>query len=156
MLRKIAFAAALASSAALGTEPVTAPSTTGQTGLLNMPVGRIAPEGTWCTGFSFTRPYSAVWSSIALFPWLEGSFHYTRIMHVPGFNPAPGIDYGDHEDKSFDLNLRLLPERVRSWQFTPGTSSIYPIHHGPSCFITAVKFWFMPAPPGFVPPWARY
>jgi hypothetical protein len=27
---------------------------------------------------------------------------------------------------------------VGSSQFTPGTSSIQPIHHGPDCFMTAV------------------
>jgi membrane-associated phospholipid phosphatase len=105
------FVAAALVSAAAGAEPVTAPSITGQNGLLNMPDARVAPEGTWRTGISFMRPYSAVWTSLALFPWLEGSFRYTRIMHVPGFNPGPGIDYGDYKDKSFDLKLRLLPER---------------------------------------------
>ncbi|MGA8006434.1 MAG: YjbH domain-containing protein, partial [Burkholderiales bacterium] len=107
-LRKLLFAvAAFAASAASAAEP----SATGQSGLLNMPDARIAPEGAWRSGISFMRPYQTVWSSLALFPWLETSFRYTRIMHVPGFNPAPGIDYGDYKDKSFDLKLQLLPER---------------------------------------------
>ena len=99
---------------ALGAEPLTAPSITGQTGLLNMPDARIAPEGTWRTGISFMRPYQTIWSSLAVFPWLEGSFRYTRIMDVPGFPggyPGGNLDYGDYKDKSFDLKLQLLPER---------------------------------------------
>ncbi len=111
-LRKLTFvAAALAAGAAFAAEPVVGPSATGQSGLLNMPDARIAPEGTWRSGVSFMRPYQAVWMSMALFPWLETSFRYTRIMHVPGFAPGPGIDYGDYKDKSLDLKLQLLPER---------------------------------------------
>lgn len=119
-LRKILLAvAAIVAVPALGAEPVAAPSTavpsnSGQSGLLNMPDARIAPEGAWRTGISFMRPYQSVWSSLALFPWLEGSFRYTRIMDVPGFPQRegdPNVDYGDYKDKSFDLKLRLLPER---------------------------------------------
>ncbi|HUJ87517.1 MAG TPA: YjbH domain-containing protein [Burkholderiales bacterium] len=114
-LRRLLFAvAALVCAPALGAEPVAMPSATGQTGLLNMPDARIAPEGTWRSGISFMRPYQAVWSSIALFPWLETSFRYTRIMHVPGFPeglPGTNLDYGDYKDKSFDLKLQLLPEQ---------------------------------------------
>ena len=44
-----------------------------------MPDARFAPEGTWRTGFSFLRPYETIWSNITVFPWLEGSFRYTRV-----------------------------------------------------------------------------
>ena len=81
-----------------------------------MPDARFAPEGAWRSGFSYMRPYSAIWSSMTVFPWFEGSFRYTRIMHVPGFDrgtsadPNAKTDYGDYKDKSFDTKLRLLPE----------------------------------------------
>ncbi len=84
-----------------------APSTTGQTGLLSMPDGRLAPEGTWRTGMSFMRPYQAIWSSITVLPWLEPSFRYTRILYVPG---GLGPSFGDFKDKSFDIKLRAFPE----------------------------------------------
>jgi DNA-binding beta-propeller fold protein YncE len=63
-----------------------------------------------------TRPaapasMTKIWSSVAVFPWLEGSFRYTRIYHVPGFEERPGSDFGDFKDKSFDLKAVLLPER---------------------------------------------
>ena len=69
------------------------PSVTGQTGLISMPDARFAPVGTWRTGFSFLRPYEAIWSSVTVFPWLEGSFRFTRIYDVPAF--ANNDDYGD-------------------------------------------------------------
>ena len=83
---------------------------TGQTGLISMPDARFAPEGTWRTGLSLMRPYQAFWTGVTVFPWLEGSFRFTRIYHVPGFD-RPDTDYGDYKDKSFDGKLGLLPER---------------------------------------------
>jgi len=92
-------------------EPPTAPSTNGQTGLLSMPDARLAPDGTWRTGMSYLKPYQAIWSSLTIMPFLEGSFRYTRIMYVPGFPGRTDADYGDFKDKEFDLKLRVLPER---------------------------------------------
>jgi len=90
--------------------PAAEPSINGQSGLIAMPDARLAGDGTWGTGLSFNRPYEATWSSIAMFPWLESTFDYTRIMHVSGFVPGTNINYGDYKDKSVDLKLRLLPE----------------------------------------------
>ena len=88
------------------------PSVSGQGGLVSMPDARFAPEGTWRSGFSFLRPYETFWSSVTVFPWLEGSFRYTRIYHVLGFpEDRTDTDYGDYKDKSFDAKVRLLPER---------------------------------------------
>jgi len=87
------------------------PSVTGQTGLISMPDARFAPEGTWRSGFSFLRPYEALWSNITVFPWFEGSFRFTRIYDVPAFPDRPDTDYGDYRDKSFDAKVLLLPER---------------------------------------------
>jgi membrane-associated phospholipid phosphatase len=98
--------------AASGAGLADTPSVSGQTGLISMPDARIAPEGTWRTGLSFMRPYQAIWSSVAMFPWLEAGFRYTRIYHVPGFPDRPEAeDYGDYKDKSFDVKLRAFPER---------------------------------------------
>lgn len=112
-MRVLSLSLALFASAAVAGEP----SLTGQTGLISMPDGRIAPEGTWRSGMSFLRPYQAIWSSVAVLPWLEPSFRYTRIMHVPGFvfpqEPSFGRGFGDFKDKSFDLKLRVLPETER-------------------------------------------
>ncbi|HZM34853.1 MAG TPA: YjbH domain-containing protein [Burkholderiales bacterium] len=88
------------------------PSVSGQTGLISMPDARFAPEGTWRSGFSFLRPYEALWSNVTVFPWLEGSFRFTRIYDVQAFPDRPdAADYGDYRDKSFDAKVLLLPER---------------------------------------------
>ena len=87
------------------------PSVSGQTGLISMPDARFAPVGTLRTGFSFLRPYETLWTNITMFPWLEGSFRFTRIYHVPAFSDDPTTDYGDFRDKSFDAKIQLLPER---------------------------------------------
>ena len=104
----------LLASVAAAQEPAALPSATGQTGLVSMPDARFAPDGTWRTGYSFLRPYHALWSSLTAMPWFEGSFRYTRIQYVPGFPDRPDTDYGDYKDKSFDAKLRLLDER-RWW-----------------------------------------
>jgi hypothetical protein len=39
--------------------------------------------------------------------------------------------------------LAALHRAMRSWQLTPGTSSIQPIHQSPSCFSTAVYSAFV-------------
>ncbi|HSA90258.1 MAG TPA: YjbH domain-containing protein [Burkholderiales bacterium] len=97
----------LAAARALAQEP----SVTGQTGLISMPDARFAPEGTWRSGFSFLRPYEALWSNITVLPWFEGSFRFTRIYDVPAFSDERAADYGDYRDKSFDAKVLLLPER---------------------------------------------
>ena len=101
----------LAAGAHAQVPPPTAPSFSGQTGLLSMPDARMAPEGTWRSGMSYLKPYQAIWTSLTIMPFLEGSFRFTRTMYVPGFPGVPGTDYGDFKDKEFDLKLRVLPER---------------------------------------------
>jgi hypothetical protein len=83
-------------------------SSTGQTGLINMPSARIEEDGTLRLGVSQADPYRAIWSSVTLMPWLELSGRYTRIDGVPGIPDYP--EYGDFKDKAFDAKLRLLRE----------------------------------------------
>jgi len=83
-------------------------SSTGQTGLINMPSARIEDDGTLRLGVSKTDPYSALWGSVTLLPWFELSGRYTRIDGVPGFPEHP--EYGEYKDKAFDAKLRLLRE----------------------------------------------
>ncbi|MGB5300537.1 MAG: YjbH domain-containing protein, partial [Thiogranum sp.] len=47
------------------------PNTTGQTGLINMPDARIAEDGRFRFGVSYSRPYLPVWGSISMLPRLE-------------------------------------------------------------------------------------
>ena len=90
-----------------------AASTTGQTGLINMPDARIAPDGTLRFGYGFAEPYPTLWSSITMLPRLELSARYTRIMGVRAFPNDPAADFGDYKDKSFDGKFVLF--REGSW-----------------------------------------
>src|SRR5438552_1576748 len=111
-MRRLPLLLILAAAPAMAAEP----SVSGQTGLISMPDARFAPEGSWRTGLSFLRPYQSIWSGVSVFPWLETSFRYSRIYHVPGFAGTPqdpnfGRGYGDFKDKAFDAKLLVLPER---------------------------------------------
>lgn len=83
---------------------------TGQTGLINMPDGRVDPDGAWRIGVSNANPYRAGWTSVSVLPFLEVSGRYTRIKGVPGFGGAYAESYGDYKDKSFDTKLVMLGE----------------------------------------------
>ncbi|TCK18113.1 exopolysaccharide biosynthesis protein YbjH [Thiogranum longum] len=88
--------------------PVSAePSTTGQTGLINMPDARFEEEGTFRLGTSYFRPYLPIWSSISLLPRLELSARYTVIR---GLSTSLGQGFGDYKDRAFDTKLLLWKE----------------------------------------------
>ncbi|MGA7749045.1 MAG: YjbH domain-containing protein [Gallionella sp.] len=84
------------------------PNLNGETGYINMPSGRIEPDGTFRMGDSFAKPYSSLWTSITFLPRVELSARYTRIMDVPGFANEPG--YGDYKDKEASGKVVLLEE----------------------------------------------
>lgn len=87
------------------------PSTTGQTGLINMPDGRIDPDGTWRIGVSKADPYLAGWSSVSILPFLEVSGRYTNIKGTSSqFQSAYWKNYGDYKDKSFDAKVMMFKE----------------------------------------------
>lgn len=97
------------------------PSTTGQTGLVNMPDGRVAPEGTLRFGASYNDPYTALWSSITFLPRLELSARYTIIDDTATFPDNPDADFGDYKDKAFDAKVLLLRESRFSPEISAGT-----------------------------------
>ncbi len=80
----------------------------GQSGLIHMPDGRIAPDGTMRFGISQDEPYTALWGSVTFLPRVELSARYTEINGVPGFEN--NSDYGDYKDKAFDAKLLLWRE----------------------------------------------
>ena len=89
-------------------EPAAAePNTTGQSGLINMPDGRMAEDGTLRFGVSYFRPYLPIWSSITLLPRLELSGRYTIVR---GLSSGLGQGFGDFKDKAFDAKALLLRE----------------------------------------------
>ncbi|MGH8622996.1 MAG: YjbH domain-containing protein, partial [Burkholderiales bacterium] len=111
-----------------------AASTTGQTGLINMPDARVAPDGTLRFGYGYADPYPTLWTSITMLPRLEFSARHTRIMRVPGFPSDPAGDYGDFKDKSFDGKIVLIEEGGIWPQFAIGAQDVmgtrlFPAHY---------------------------
>jgi membrane-associated phospholipid phosphatase len=86
------------------------PSLNGQSGLIAMPDARIDPDQLWRIGFSVADPYTTLWSSVSILPWLEISGRVNKISGVPGFDPPFEDSYGDYKDKTFDAKIRLLDE----------------------------------------------
>lgn len=88
-----------------------APNLDGQDGYIKMPNALTDQDGTWNWGYSFSRPYSAVWTSVSVLPFMQAGFRYVGIIGVNGF---PGTQYantyGRYKDKVFDVKFTLVPE----------------------------------------------
>ncbi len=104
-----AFRALLLSTVVAAAGAVAAqPSSSGQTGLINMPDARLEADGTLRLGVGWSDPYLPIWSSISLLPRLELSARYTVIR---GLSSGLGRGFGDFKDKAFDAKALLWRER---------------------------------------------
>ncbi|WP_185961321.1 YjbH domain-containing protein [Telmatospirillum sp. J64-1] len=81
----------------------------GQTGLLQMPSGRMAPDGEMVFGSSYTDPYTRIFLTVQFLPWLQGTFRYTDIANVL-YGPRELSGDQTYKDKGVDLKLRLVEE----------------------------------------------
>jgi len=86
------------------------PAMNGQTGLINMPDGRIGEDGTWRIGLSQADPYRALWTSVSILPFLEVSGRYTQVINTTGFTGKYAESYGDYKDKAADVKVLFLAE----------------------------------------------
>jgi hypothetical protein len=116
-----------------------AASTTGQTGLINMPDARIAPDGTLRFGYGFAEPYPTLWTSVTMLPRLELSARYIRVMRVQGFPGQTGTDYGDYKDKSFDGKFVLVEEGGWLPQLAIGAQDVMGTEIFPAQYVVANK-----------------
>ncbi|MDH4286272.1 MAG: YjbH domain-containing protein, partial [Gallionella sp.] len=92
------------------------PNLNGETGYINMPGGRIEPDGTLRMGYSFADPYAnLLWASVAVLPRVELYARFVRVVGVPAGTTAHWQDYGDYKDKVASAKFVLLEE---SW-FAP-------------------------------------
>ncbi len=83
------------------------PSSSGQTGLINMPDARLEADGTLRLGAGWSDTYLPIWSSVSLFPRLELSARYTVIR---GLSSGLGRGFGDFKDKAFDAKALVWRE----------------------------------------------
>lgn len=82
----------------------------GGVGLMQMPAGRMAPEGEFNFGLTFNEDYQHYFTSIQLFPWLESTIRYTRVPDVRYSSSEAYSGSNDYTDKGIDVKLRLLEE----------------------------------------------
>lgn len=114
----------------------TRPNQLGQSGLIHMPDGRVADDGTLRFGVGNMEPYGAVWGSITLVPWLEVNGRFTRINGVPAFGPT---GFGDIKDKAFDFKLRLLQESEWLPALAFGRQDFHGTGQFPATYVAASK-----------------
>ncbi len=86
-----------------------APTTMGQTGIINMPSARVDEDGSLRFGLSQYAPYTTFWSSLSLFPRLELGARYTSIENTVGL--TINDNFGTFKDKAFDIKLLLVQEQ---------------------------------------------
>lgn len=82
----------------------------GGTGLMQMPTGRMAPEGEFNVGGSWNNEYHMYNVSLQLMPWFETTIRYTLIQDL--FYSDDSSFSGDtvYTDKGIDFKARLLEE----------------------------------------------
>ncbi|MGF1710723.1 YjbH domain-containing protein [Vibrio kagoshimensis] len=89
----------------------------GGVGLMQMPTGRMAPEGEFNFGASFNDEYYFYSASLQLMPWLEATVRYTQVQDVLYSGSGTG-DCSDntfsgcnkYADKGIDFKIRLIEE----------------------------------------------
>lgn len=82
----------------------------GGVGLMQMPTGRVAPEGEFSLGATFNHDYHHYHTSLQLMPWLETTIRYTQVPErlYSGDVNFSGDTY--YTDKGIDVKLRLWEE----------------------------------------------
>lgn len=116
------------------------PNLNGETGLINMPDGRIDPDGTFRMGYSFAEPYSSLWTSVAILPRVEVYGRFTRIMHTPHASAGTGWEnYGDYKDKVISGKLLLLEEDWHSPSVVFGINDVLGTQLFPAKYLAASK-----------------
>ena len=82
----------------------------GGVGLMQMPTGRMAPEGEFNLATTYNSDYQHYTASVQLFSWLESTVRYTQAHDwLYSGNPDFSSDT-KYTDKGIDLKVRLLKE----------------------------------------------
>lgn len=92
--------------------PILLPSQSdfGGVGLIQMPTGRMAPEGEFNVATSYNDDYMHLTASVQLFPWMEATVRYTQVQDML-YSSDPSFS-GDtkYTDKGIDFKIRLIEE----------------------------------------------
>ena len=82
----------------------------GGIGLMQMPTGRAAKEGTFVLGSTMNKDYSHYFTSMQIMPWLETTLRYTQTDAILYSNNPNFSDDTHYTDKSIDLKFRMMKE----------------------------------------------
>ena len=92
-----------------------------------MPSATVERDGTFALGYSYDSPYSSIWVSTAIVPWLQLTGRFVGVRGTPGFSDVPGeygSEYGSYKDKVVDAKLRLFEEGTLLPSVAVGTTDL--------------------------------
>ncbi|EHV9685115.1 YjbH domain-containing protein [Vibrio parahaemolyticus] len=81
----------------------------GGVGLMQMPTGRMTPEGEFNFSVTGSDEYLFYNVTLQLMPWLETTIRYTRVHDLPYSSSFPDVD-NEYTDKGIDFKFRLWEE----------------------------------------------
>lgn len=83
-----------------------------KSGYINMQNAVVEANGAFTAGYSYDSPYSTIYTSVSLLPFLQVTGRYVGVTGVRGFEGGGeyGANYGRNKDKVFDAKLRLWEE----------------------------------------------
>ncbi|MBW3530933.1 YjbH domain-containing protein [Shewanella sp. NKUCC06_TVS] len=82
----------------------------GGVGLMQMPTGRMAPEGEFNFATSYNDEYQHFTASVQLFPWFETTVRYTQVQDLLYSSDPSFSGNTKYTDKGIDFKVRLLEE----------------------------------------------
>ncbi|MDT3337493.1 YjbH domain-containing protein [Shewanella sp. SP1S1-7] len=82
----------------------------GGVGLMQMPTGRMAPEGEFNFATSYNEDYQHFTASVQLFPWFETTVRYTQVQDLLYSSDPNFSGNTKYTDKGIDFKVRLLEE----------------------------------------------
>ena len=94
----------------------------GNTGLLQMPNARMAPDGEFAIGSSYVWPYTRYYVTSQFLPWLQGTFRFTSIANRD-YGPASKTGQS-YKDKGVDVKVRLVPEGPYTPEISAGLRDV--------------------------------
>lgn len=103
------------------------PTVVGTSGYINMPNASVEADGTMSAGFSYDRPYSSIWTSASILPFLQLSGRYVTFRGLDNLadpNDPNWRNYGDYKDKVFGAKLRLVEESALLPALAVGTTDM--------------------------------
>lgn len=112
----------------------------GGVGLMQMPTGRMAPEGEFNFSVTGNDEYLFYNTTLQIMPWLEATIRYTRVASIAYDPTFPDVD-NEYTDKGIDFKIRLLEESQYIPEVSLGVRDFAGTGLFDGEFIAATKRW---------------